>query len=56
MIANSGREIDLEVDGGINQETAKQAIKAGANILVAGSAIFKGSETDYAKNIHDLRS
>lgn len=46
-------EIDLEVDGGINPDTAKQAIAAGANVLVAGSAVFK--TTDYAANIAALR-
>jgi ribulose-phosphate 3-epimerase len=55
MIEKSGREIDLEVDGGINQATAKQAINAGANVLAAGSAVFKGNAADYARNIEDLR-
>lgn len=45
--------IDLEVDGGINEETAKQAIAAGADVLVAGTAIFK--EKDYAAAIRRLR-
>jgi ribulose-phosphate 3-epimerase len=40
MISTSGRQIDLEVDGGINSETAATVIKAGANILIAGSAVF----------------
>ena len=43
------RPIDLEVDGGINQETARQAIDAGANVLVAGTAVF--GTPDYAGNI-----
>lgn len=47
--------IDLEVDGGINFETAPRAIAAGANVLVAGTATFKGGETAYAKNIATLR-
>jgi ribulose-phosphate 3-epimerase len=47
------RTIDLEVDGGINPQTAKQCIAAGANVLVAGSAVFKDS--DYKKNIDALR-
>lgn len=50
-----GKNIDLEVDGGINPETAKQCIKAGANVLVAGSAVFKGGESAYASNIKALR-
>src|ERR1700744_1816356 len=41
-IAKSGREIALEVDGGITPETAKMAISAGANVLVAGTSVFKG--------------
>lgn len=55
MISQTGRNIDLEVDGGINPETAKLAIGAGANVLVAGSAVFKGGEHEYAKNIKSLR-
>ncbi len=56
MIDKTGRDIDLEVDGGINPQTAKEAIKAGANVLVAGSAVFTGNAADYAKNITALRS
>ena len=48
-----GRDIDIEVDGGITAETAPLVVKAGANVLVAGSAIFKGA--DYAANIKALR-
>ena len=48
------RPIDLEVDGGINAETAKSVIEAGANVLVAGSAVFNGG--DYAKAIDALRN
>ena len=55
MIEKSGRNIDLEVDGGIGPETAPKVIGAGANVLVAGSAIFKGNAGDYAKNIAALR-
>ncbi len=55
MIDKTGRDIDLEVDGGINPQTAKEAIKAGANVLVAGSAVFTGNSADYAKNIAALR-
>lgn len=40
LLAQSGREIDIEVDGGINAETASTAVNAGANILIAGSAIY----------------
>jgi ribulose-phosphate 3-epimerase len=52
-IAKCGRAIDLEVDGGINAETAKQVIAAGADVLVAGTAVFK--EKDYKKAIAALR-
>ncbi len=55
MIHASGRDIMLEVDGGINPTTAKQVIAAGADVLVAGSAVFTGNATDYAKNIRSLR-
>ena len=48
-----GRDIDIEVDGGITAETAPLVVKAGANVLVAGSSIFKGA--DYAANIKALR-
>jgi ribulose-phosphate 3-epimerase len=48
-----GRAIDIEVDGGITVETAPLAVKAGANVLVAGSSVFKGA--DYAANIKALR-
>ena len=54
-IDDSGRAIDLEVDGGINAETAAQAIAAGADVLVAGSATFKGGPEAYAGNIRRLR-
>jgi ribulose-phosphate 3-epimerase len=54
-IAKSGRHIDLEVDGGITPETAKLAISAGANVLVAGTSVFKGGPEHYAANIAALR-
>lgn len=56
MIAATGHDILLEVDGGVNPETAKQVIAAGANVLVAGSAVFTGNPADYAKNIEALRA
>ncbi len=56
MIAATGRDIMLEVDGGINAETSKQVVAAGADVLVAGSAVFTGKAGDYAKNIADLRA
>lgn len=51
----SGRTIDLEVDGGVNLETAPSVIAAGADVLVAGSASFKGGPGAYARNIETLR-
>ena len=52
----SCKPINIQVDGGINNEIAPQVIKAGANVLVAGSAIFSGSDLiSYRKNIASLR-
>ena len=56
MIDESGREIDLEVDGGITVETAPKAIQAGADVLVAGTATFLGGAEAYASNIAKLKS
>jgi ribulose-phosphate 3-epimerase len=56
MIDVSGRSIDLEVDGGINAETAGAAIAAGADVLVAGTAGFAGGPSRYADNIRILRA
>ena len=50
-----GRAIELEVDGGINRETARRAVAAGANVLVAGTATFSGGRSAYAANIRSLR-
>ncbi|MCW3834934.1 ribulose-phosphate 3-epimerase [Sphingomonas canadensis] len=54
-ITASGRDIDLEVDGGIDRVTAPLAIAAGANVLVAGTASFEGGAEHYAANIAALR-
>jgi len=51
----AGLDIDLEVDGGIDQENAKRAIAAGADVLVAGTATFRGGTQAYADNIRGLR-
>ncbi|MDP2619027.1 MAG: ribulose-phosphate 3-epimerase [Hyphomicrobiales bacterium] len=51
----AGRDIDIEVDGGINPETAAQVAAAGANVLVAGSAVFSGGKSAYASNIAAIR-
>jgi ribulose-phosphate 3-epimerase len=55
MIDRLGKPIDLEVDGGIDPETARQAIAAGADALVAGTATFRGGPARYADNIRALR-
>jgi ribulose-phosphate 3-epimerase len=55
-IDRTGRAIDLEVDGGIDPNTAARAIDAGADALVAGTAVFRGGREAYADNIRMLRS
>ena len=59
-IMSWGRDVMLEVDGGINPETAREAIAAGADVLVAGTAVFHDSSgkgpADYARNIAHLRA
>ena len=55
MIDAEGRVIDLQVDGGVNAQTAKQCIDAGADLLVAGSFVFKDGPEKYADNIRSLR-
>ena len=54
-IAARGLDIQLEVDGGIDPETARQAVDAGATALVAGTAVFRGGPSAYADNIKALR-
>lgn len=56
MISNTRHKVLLEVDGGINEDTSKQVIAAGADVLVAGSAIFTGDADEYAANIKALRA
>src|ERR1700730_17355488 len=51
-----GRPIDIEVDGGITPETAPLVARAGANVLVAGSAVFKGGKDAYRANIAAIRN
>ena len=55
QIARRGLEIALEVDGGVDPETARQAVDAGATALVAGTAVFRGGPTAYAGNIRALK-
>jgi ribulose-phosphate 3-epimerase len=55
LIDKTGKAIDLEVDGGIDAATAPRAIAAGADVLVAGTATFRGGPDHYAANIAALR-
>lgn len=55
LIDASGRSVMLEVDGGVNAETAPRVVAAGADVLVAGSAVFKGDPKKYAANIAALK-
>jgi ribulose-phosphate 3-epimerase len=50
------RRIDIEIDGGVTAETAPLVVAAGANVLVAGSAVFKGGAAAYASNIATIRA
>ena len=55
MIDASGRDIILEVDGGVTTETARQCVDAGATALVAGTAVFRGGPERYGDNIRALK-
>ncbi|OFW99556.1 MAG: ribulose-phosphate 3-epimerase [Alphaproteobacteria bacterium RIFCSPHIGHO2_12_FULL_63_12] len=55
LIDLSGRDVMLEVDGGVNAATAARAVSAGADVLVAGSAVFRGDPKSYASNIAALK-
>jgi ribulose-phosphate 3-epimerase len=55
MIDAEGRDIPLQVDGGVTPETARLCVAAGATALVAGTAVFKGGPGAYAANIRALR-
>ena len=55
LIERTGRAIRLEVDGGIDPVTARQAVAAGADVLVAGTAVFRGGPDRYAGNIAELK-
>ena len=54
-IDQAGLDVHLEVDGGVNPDTARQCVDAGADVLVAGSATFKGGPGQYAANIAALK-
>jgi ribulose-phosphate 3-epimerase len=55
LIDASGRDIVLEVDGGVTPETARLCVAAGATALVAGTAVFRGGPEHYADNIRALK-
>ncbi|MEO1252578.1 MAG: ribulose-phosphate 3-epimerase [Pseudomonadota bacterium] len=55
LIDRSGRDVMLEVDGGVDPDTAPKVIAAGATVLVAGSAVFRGGPSEYSANIAALR-
>jgi ribulose-phosphate 3-epimerase len=50
------RDIRVEIDGGVTPATAPAVVAAGADVLVAGSAVFSGGEAAYARNIAAIRS
>ena len=54
-ISKENLDVQLEVDGGIDAETARQTVDAGATALVAGTAVFRGGPGSYASNIKALR-
>jgi ribulose-phosphate 3-epimerase len=55
LIDKTGKPIDLEVDGGIAPDTAREVVRAGADVLVAGTASFKGGPGHYKANLKALR-
>ncbi len=56
MFDAAGRDIIIEVDGGITPQTAPECVAAGARALVAGTAVFKGGPDAYAANIRALKA
>jgi len=54
-VSKQSLDILIEVDGGIDAETARSAVSAGANVLVAGTAAFRGGPGQYAANLAALR-
>ena len=56
LIRKKKLNVDVEIDGGINFENCSKAKKAGANILVSGSTVFKENKGDLKKNIEILRN
>ena len=54
MVKTSGRDIDIEVDGGITLKNVDTILKAGANVIVSGSSVFRGNITDNVKNFLEI--
>lgn len=54
MIQKSGRDIDVEIDGGINLDNLPKVLDAGVNVVVAGTAVFKGDIKENVKNIQEI--
>ena len=54
MVTASGRDIDIEVDGGITLKNVDTILKAGANVIVSGSSVFRGNITDNVKNFLEI--
>jgi ribulose-phosphate 3-epimerase len=54
-VSKEGLDVQVEVDGGIDTTTGPQAVNAGATVLVAGTAAFRGGPSEYAANIRALR-
>ena len=54
MVKASGRDIDIEVDGGITLKNVDTILKAGANVIVSGSSVFRGNITDNVKNFLEI--
>lgn len=54
MVKGSGRDIDIEVDGGITLKNVDTILKAGANVIVSGSSVFRGNITDNVKNFLEI--
>ena len=55
LIERTGSAAEIEVDGGVKSENARRVVDAGATVLVAGSAVFKGGPDAYAENIRAIR-
>ena len=54
MVMSLGLDVDIEVDGGIFDETMEEALNAGANVIVAGSAVFTENPYESARKLLDI--